>query len=207
MIHGTSMLATAICPLVIQTVGTVVSALAAIGTCVAAYFAKRSADATKATAQGQLFYELLRRYSSNDMHDALRLIGEMAEFRAQDEQKFQEGLSLYRKNLGFHQRKWQPTDIDHARRPVSHFFLTALELYEHGRSLDEDLLKAICRLDGFSLLYHVIEWLELAKKTDYDRERFTRLLDLSGRQDVDKLKRCRPQDDQALTETPTTPKG
>ena len=165
----------------------------AVATAAAAWAAYYAAQATRQAAQGQLFYELLRRYSSAEMHEALKHMGEIAKERKENEGKFEGHLATYArgKSVGG-VLKWQVADVDRSRRAVSHFFVTALELYDHNRSLDEKLLKAVCGVDVFRLFYLAVEWLERPKNPKYNRKAFTRLLDLSDRDDAEELTQLRP---------------
>jgi hypothetical protein len=190
--------------------------LAAAATIVAAYAARQSYRATWYAPQGHLFYELLARYSSEKMHESLRIIGQLDRVRQEDDGKFLNALLEYKarstihaidleKTIGkgsyrerlFQQRNWE--EISEARRQVSHFFLTAFDLYEirlhkNQRVLDRPFFEKICLLDGFELLHPVVEWLELAHNPKYDREKFTNVLRQSGwpLNEIQKLEQRRP---------------
>ena len=85
--------------------------------------------------------------------------------------------------------------VDSSRRQVSHFFQTVLRLYENKQTIDKSFLQHICSFSGFELLYAVVEHfeIEIGKTTKgYNRDIFTRLLYLSGRNDIHELEKLRP---------------
>jgi hypothetical protein len=160
---------------------------------VAALFAFLSGRAAKHAMQGQFFHEFLCRYSSDEMHRALHYMGEISRAKKRDEKEFLKIVTQYRENrLTSRSGASEPSEVDQARRAISHFFLTALELHDYGRGLDRRLLGILCARDGFDLLYDVVEWYEQALNPKYKRERSTRLLGLSGRDNVAELMDRRP---------------
>jgi hypothetical protein len=86
--------------------------------------------------------------------------------------------------------------VDSSRRQVSHFFQMVLRLYENKRRIDKDSFQHICmNFSGFELLYEVVEYFEkeIGRETNgYNRDVFTRLLYLSGRDDIKRLEEFRP---------------
>jgi hypothetical protein len=175
----------------------------------AAYFSYRSARATRLAAQGHLFYELLRRYSSEEMLKALNVVAEFRKAQERDKAKFLQAVSMYKagdrievdwkvkKGEGEYSERlvnqtWE--EVNQARRQISHFFITALELYENNQALGRTFFSNICSFDGFVLLYSVVEWLELAHNPNHNRDKFTNLLYQCGRakDEVEQLDRLRP---------------
>ncbi len=171
-----------------------IAAIAAIGTLLAAFFAWYSARTVKSLTRGQLFSDLLLRYSSEEMRLSLMKMGVLRDLRLENEAGFhtkvQELVKARAGKEGVH-----ATDaggIDACRRRISHFFLMVLELYENRRLIDKAFLRRICGFGGFRLFYEVVEHFEKEINPDYARDSFTRLLYLSGRRDVDKLEGLRP---------------
>ena len=153
-----------------------------------------SARATRLSAQGQLFSQLLAQYSSDEMNLALMKMGVFDNLRRRDKNEF---LVKVRTLVGnrMDERSVKATDpkgVNACRRRVTHFFLTLLELYENKQMIDKTSLQHICGYDSFALLYTVVEYFEKEINPNYDRDSFTRLLQLSGRDDIQELEKLRP---------------
>ena len=184
-----------------QTVIIILTGVTAVAALLAAIGACWSAIVTKWTAQGQLFASLLRDYSSKDMLDALKRLRYLSDKKdtGYDFASWLDQWKQLRKSIetGNPQVIDDARCIDEARRLVSHHFLTALQLYENKKCIDEHFLEEICAADGFDLLYEIVEDLEyvvtksIGKK--YDPEKFDRLLALSCRSDKARLQRFRPK--------------
>lgn len=192
--------------------------LVLIATGFAAYAAVRSYSVSRMA----LYYQLLARYSSSEMGKALDIISELYHTREDDPEKtaFIEILKQYRrcrenKHAGDKDLKvrrevaigqssmkcvsffgYSHEETNQARRQVSHFFSTAFEMFTDNEALNKASFQKICALNSFKLLYHVVEWLELAHATswEYDRDKFTKLLCQSGRHpdEIDELMNHRP---------------
>ena len=153
-----------------------------------------SARATRLAAQGQLFSQLLLRYSSEEMRFSLLKMESRYILRKESEKEF---CKVVKTNVRNRVNKdgpkaEEPLGIDACRRHVSYFFRTALWLYENKRTIDLVFLRHLCGLDDFELLYAVVEHYEYEINEAYDRDSFTRLLHLSGRDDIQKLEELRP---------------
>ena len=62
---------------------------------VAIYIAIQSRREARVAAQVNLFYQLMARYSSPEMHEALEIIGELFDTRRQNEAAFLKGVKNY----------------------------------------------------------------------------------------------------------------
>lgn len=152
----------------------------ALATMETAKATEQAAKATKQVAQGQFFYNLLSEYSSKEMSKALEKMGDLYE-------DYKDKMTELRTNY-----EESPEAFNHetesARRRVLHYFQRALELYDNQKCIDIQCLQTICKLDGFELLYKVVEWLDLAINPKYDDKKYDRLLKLSGLSEGDKKK-------------------
>lgn len=180
--------------------------LVLIVTVLAVYIAWHAKCETRITAQMNLFYQHMARYSAIETHNALGIIGKLSETRNQEEGVFLEVVEKFHNKENIHhvnRRKagkphsvcvlqLQYKDINEARRQVSHFFTFSFELFADFGVLDAVYFEKICRLDTFKFVYHVVEWLELALNPEYARETFTGLLEQSGRNDIEDLRKLRP---------------
>lgn len=152
-----------------------------------------------------LYYQLLSRYSESEMGKALQIMWDLFDTRKADESAFFEILQQYRRcyeqkdfiNTRLIVSKTVTTpsgggrhvqcfgygcqDTNQARRQVSHFFITAFEMFSETKALDKACFKKICELDSFKLLYYVVEWLELAHAISWkvNRNKFNKLLEQS----------------------------
>jgi len=186
-LHETNLIIASIPDGVWQFLAFTAAATAAIG-------AFLSARATRIAAQGQLFSNLLTRYSSEDMREALLKMGELYKARLKDgDRVFRERVKTI---VGNRSKAKSSKGIDSCRRQVSHFFQTVLRLYENKETIDKAFFQHICKsCSGFKLLYAVVEHfeVEIGKETNgYNRDIFTRLLRLSGRSDIQELEKLRP---------------
>jgi phosphate/sulfate permease len=161
-----------------------------------------------------LYYQLLTRYSSPEMGKALEIIRVLSSLRdiatkktefiiLKDYRLWREGQISYTslkkeikdKNGKVFVFNYDCYEVDGARRQVSHFFITAFEMFTKAKVLDKASFQTICAYRSFKFLYYVVEWFEVANATswefdpDYD---FTKLLELSGRKDIEELEKLRP---------------
>lgn len=184
--------------MITQTVIIILTGVTAVAALLAAGGAWWSAVVTKRTAQGQLSASLLYDYSSKDMLDALKRLLNLWYMKDQggDFYSWLEEWKELRKSIktGNH-RIDDARHIDEARRRVSHYFFTALELYENKKCINRGFLEVICKGKGFERLYQVVEDLEQAINADYDRSQFDRLLKFHSGTEREKqqLERARPR--------------
>jgi hypothetical protein len=175
----------------------------------AAVGAFMSARVTRLTAQAQLFSQLRFQYSSDEMRESLEIIGSFREARQTEEATFFEGLKQYltgehievkinrRTETGLSGKQLinkEHKEVNQARRRISHFFQNAFELFSNNNALNKRSFYSIYGLDGFEILFSVVEWLEFANNRQYKREKFTDILEHSGRpqDEIDSLNRLRP---------------
>lgn len=161
----------------------------------AAFGAFLSARATRLAAQGQLFSQLLAQYSSDEMNLALMKMGWFNNLRKKNQKEFLAKIKTTVSNRMDEKsvKATDPEGVNACRRRVSHFFRTVLSLYENKRTIDKKFFQHICqKLSGFELLYAVVEHFEKEINPNYDRDSFTRLLHLSGRDDIQELEKLRP---------------
>lgn len=173
----------------------------------AIYVAIQSKHEARVAAHGSLFYQQMVRYSSNEMHEALRIIGELFDLRSVDETAFLKVVKKYHNkefrievrweivesNISYSQMFYHQHEvINQARYTVLQFFTLSSDLFTEFEVLDDVYFKKICNISTFKFLYHVIEWLELAINPKYNRKTFTNLLEQSGRKDIEYLKNRRP---------------
>jgi len=172
----------------------------------AVYIAFQSKREARAAVQVNLFSQLMARYSSPEMGNALDIIWELFATRRHSKKIFLKVLKKYydrELNLSvfcadveggtryqFFNHRYEKTND--ARRQVLCFFTLSFDLFADFKVLDAFYFKNICSIDNFKFLYHVIEWLELALNPDYDKKTFTKLLEQSGRKDIKDLKEQRP---------------
>lgn len=174
-----------------QVINLFVAVLVLIATICAAYAARQSKYATQRASQESLNYQLQAKYSSNEMHEALKIIEDLFDTRIQDKAAFLNEVKTYHSWCLTKKRLIQYEKTNQARRQISHFFKIVFERFSK-KALDEDSFRDFCTYDSFKFLYYVIEWLELAFNPDYDRKTFTELLEQSGRDDIEDLKKKRP---------------
>lgn len=132
-------------------VSSLATVLAAAATTAAAVFAARSAGETKKATQAQLVAQLLHFYSSNDMFEAMRTMGEIeavAEKRDLDIATTDTSELFVSSDQTF--------EIDKKRRLASHYFGRAYRLHKGGY-LSLSSLEIVCDVAGYRLLYDVIE--------------------------------------------------
>jgi hypothetical protein len=151
-------------------------------------------------ARRMLYYQLLARYSQNEVGQALEIMGELFETRKADESAFFSILEQYRNcrerrdynaRLVLSGTVTMPSgircvlsfdygfrDVAQGRRQVSQFFITAFEMFSETKALDKPCFKKICEIDSIKLMYYVVEWLEFAHATSWkpDRRKFDGLL-------------------------------
>lgn len=176
-----------------------------------------------------LYYQLLARYSSPEMGKALGIIGELFRLREielkntaffgilQKYRVYREGQipthtpikgQIQKENGQTISFSYEYQEINQARRQVKHFFITAFEMFSKTKALNKTCFKNICEYDSLKLLYHVVEWFEIAHATSWEfdpEDELTKLLEQSGRKDIEKLKK-RAQDIEDLKEKPRPPK-
>ena len=185
----------------------------------AVYIAIQSRREARGAAHGSLFYQQMVRYSSIEMHEALRVIGKLFDIHQDEEQLFLNYLKKYhekRNVYNFNERvdgvKTQYsltlmyTETNQARYTVSQFFTLSFDLFRDFKVLDDVYFKKICSIDTFKYLHRVNEWLELALTPKYDRKTFTGLLEQSGRKDIEGLRGQRPPETWAEVEQMIQPK-
>ncbi len=149
-----------------------------------------------------LYYQLLSRYSSPEMGEALDIIWRFSRLREEEGKVFLNIVKIYRNKEDIHfkydgefQRSFllglEYKEINQARRQLSYFFMTTFDMFTK-KDLDKASFQKICAYDSFELLYRVVEWFELALNPHYAREKWTDLLKQSGRKDIEDLKKQRP---------------
>lgn len=172
---------------------------------VAVYIAIKSKREARIATQVNLFSQLMARYSSPEMGKALDIMWELFDTRRQNKQTFLKVLKKYHDEelslsvfcddvevgtpYQFFNHRYEETN--EARRQVLCFFTLSFDLFADFKVLDSFYFEKICSIDTFKFLYHVIEWLELALNPDYNRKTFTKLLEQSGRKDIEDLKEQR----------------
>ncbi len=169
------------------------------------------AQEARIAAQGGLYFQIMARYSSNDMNNALLFIGKLFHMREQNNIEF---LKVVKKYYIWALNNTVPQvssiypceEIHQARRQVSHFFQSSFDLFTKFKVLDEVYFKEICSMDVFKHLYYVTEWLEFALSSTYPRKKFTKLLEQSGREDIEYLEGRRPPETWAEIEQMMEPK-
>jgi hypothetical protein len=152
----------------------------ALATMETAKATEQAAKATKQVAQGQFLHDLLSEYSSEEMLKALKNMGDLYE-------GYKDNMATLKTNYETSPEAFND-ETESSRRRVLHYFQRALELYDNQKCIDIQCLQTICKLDGFGLLYKVVEWLDLAINPKYDHEKYDRLLKLSGLSEGDKQK-------------------
>ncbi len=172
----------------------------------AIYVAIQSKRQARAANQMNLFYQIMARYSSPEIGEALEIIWWLSETREEEEGVFLEVVKKYRNKENIYNVNWSVEgvfkksyyvgldykEINQAQRLVSQFFTLTFDLFTDFEVLEAVYFKKICSIDTFKFLYHVNEWLELALNPDYARKTWTDLLEQSGRKDIKDLKRLRP---------------
>ena len=150
------------------------SAVAALGSLLAALAAWLAVRETKRASEGQLFLSLFAEYECPEMLCALRMLRNEAEkgpgFAAEWMKALQASDSVAQ-------------EVDRARRRVQHYFLGALRLHE-ARYASRRLLRSLCAVDGINILYDVVEPLEAELNKHYDRLAFSTLKKLCPRSDA-----------------------
>ena len=172
----------------------------------AIYVAYKSYRITQSIAQENLYYQRLTTYSSPEMGEALEIMWELSKTREEEKGVFLEILKRYYKKVNIHVVDWSVEEvfqksyhfglsykeINQARRQLSYFFMTTFEMFSKSKVLDGASFQKICAYDSFELLYRVVEWFELALNPHYAREKWTGLLEQSGRDDIETLRSRRP---------------
>ncbi len=149
-----------------------------------------SVRATRKAVQGQLFLEISKRYSSDDMAKSLGTIYEIKDLIKSNP----DWLENYARD-----RKQGATialENDRCRRMVVHFFHDVLEIYDL-KYIDKSILHRLCEYSSFDLMYSVLEHMNaVAFPEDYakGRESYSQLLAKSGKPDKEKkeLESIRP---------------
>jgi len=176
-----------------QGIWQVIPEIAVVFAAIAAYGACLSAVATRRAVQGQLFANLLRDYSSKDMHEALKKLQEVKRKKEKDVDYWNTMIKHWndnRKDMTNIEAAYP--DVNEARRRVSHYFTTALELHQNKNCIGDCFLKVICR-GNVELLYGIVEHLEYALNERYARDQFTKILDFCERDIVAHLEAIRPK--------------
>jgi hypothetical protein len=151
----------------------VVALIAAIAAWVSAYFSSRSsrtaADASRTAANAAESTLVLRfrdEYASDQMLADLRALRDWydthgSKFAKAWREKFEKGDN-------------DALIVDKARRRVSNFFSTIIDLHD-ARLVPERIERLIIDLDGIELLYNVVEPLERELNPNYHKEHFDKL--------------------------------
>lgn len=108
--------------------------------------AKATAEAAKATAkasEAQILFSFLGEYASKQMHDDLKLLGEL------DESDLQLLIEKAKESR-------LDENIDEARRHVNLHFKCSWQLYGEGL-MSEGSLRLITRAPGYALLFNVVK--------------------------------------------------
>lgn len=161
-----------------------------------------SARATRLTARGQLFSDLLKIYSAEKMYDSLRTMSKLHNLRDKKEQitpNFVRRVLQHRKQ---NTKSKQPNSkepgeykkLELARRHVSHFFQIAFRLFKTKETISKEFFQHICEMSGLKLVYGAVEWLEFAINAEYNRNLFSELLMTSGKTnfELEMLEKLRP---------------
>jgi hypothetical protein len=170
---------------------------AAIGACVGAWAAWRSASRTRLAAEGRLFFDLIKEYSSPRMLIDLITMFDWYrdnEIEKNDEQHADEKAEEWIKKL-YDEKEADAIKINKARRHITHYFLNIWSLQESGY-VKKGLAERICKDVGTEVLNAVFP-LEKALRKHVDeldgvspdktcqkirefRDKFDKLLELSS---------------------------
>jgi hypothetical protein len=154
-----------------QTVSLWLTAVAALGACLAAIASLLSARATRHASDGQLFTLLHEKYATDEMLWAVRTLREWES--TQGPNRFAKwGDALLR---GDERAK----QIDRARRYVKFYFFLPLRLYDGGL-VKKRFVREVCRVAGLYTLFDVVEPLDKALSPKYDCVRYEKLRNICG---------------------------
>lgn len=146
--------------------------------CVAVVVSFRSNRITHSAAQAQLFIRFQDMYSDDKMNDDLNLLK-----KCKDDNKKDFAASWKHR---YDDKDSGALKINKARRHVSHYFLSVLDLCDLGY-LSKELRDKIISLDGIIVLFEVCVPLE--KKKGSDMSAFDRIYDLLPKDIQKKIKR------------------
>ena len=138
--------------------GDEVQLVIAAATGAAAWAAWRSARESQRATQATLFTQLMSRYNSPEMSEALR---EFTRLRERAQPSFTAFAESWARDLASTRPLRDVTECDRQRRLVAHFFWLASRLIEDGlitKGLQEELLE----LSGARVMRDVVLELELA---------------------------------------------
>jgi len=147
--------------------------VAALFTALAATAAWYAVRTTKRVAQGNLLARHVTDYASEEMADALQLLGNLLKKKAKQESIpherdltpeqrdaiAKEWKEVYEDDC---RKPWSDASkINKARRRVAHYFGIALQLRKLG-CIDNKFLREICPKDTLEMLYGIVEHFEKA---------------------------------------------
>jgi hypothetical protein len=148
---------------------------AAVSACFSSRSSRIAADAARTganAAASTLILKFRDQYASNVMLFDLRNL------RAWHDKYGSQFAETWRQKLKDDKEDDKEAQIvDRARRRVTSFFHNIIDLHDAGL-VPEHVEKLLLDFDGFDLLYGVVEPLEKANNTDYDKARFDKLRDL-----------------------------
>lgn len=136
---------------ILNTVQAVASSIAAISAAIAAFAAWKSIESSKKTTEAQILLKLRTEFSTQKMHDALKLIGS---FKREHGGKF---VERFRALKGEENDEFNA--LNNARRIVKGYFLNVCYLHQSGAINRESVLVLISK-DSFDLILETLEPME-----------------------------------------------
>ena len=152
-------------------VSVIVAAIAAI----AAIAAWRAAKASEKANWAQIAIQITNTYSSPEMFESIK---RLYDFKRKWEPDF--GLIFEQLLQDQNQDPKYTTQIDSGRRRVSHYFHQIRALLDCG-VVNEDFVLKLIKNDQIDTLLDVVEPLEAAKNSEYDRSIFKLFRDMYRR--------------------------
>ena len=140
------------------------TAVTALGTLTAGFFAWRAAVASGRAAEGQFLSQLLAEYRSEEMLDALR------QLKGWHNAHGDEFAAKWLASLKAHDGLAQTVDL--ARRAVNSFFFQVYTLHR-AKALSSNTLAVVVELPGALLYLDTVQKLEEQLNPHYDRRPYS----------------------------------
>lgn len=139
------------------------SAFAAIA---AAFFAFKSTRSVEKTSEGQLYMQIMERYSSEKMLQALKLLGDKKKEHESDLQAFIENWWIVKQqaekkkdaDLSFQEK--EALRIEEARHRIKYFYRDLMQLCQ-GNYFSRELAKRACNTGGRYIFKELVLLMEL----------------------------------------------
>jgi hypothetical protein len=158
--------------------------VAAVAAWAAAVFSQQSSRTAADAAQATLYLRFQQQYAGDEMWQDLRNLRSWKEL-PHGEDFASKWARLYRQN------DETALAVDKSRRRVSHFF-DAIAVLSDKHLLSEDVAKLLTRFQGIDLFFDVVEPLEKALNSDYDKSSFDILYALNPVSGRGQPRRFRP---------------